>query len=372
MLIVLGATCLTLVFSAQDAMRASINGNRAPLAQTLGINALDWLAWGILTPFIALMARRFRLDASGSRTIRVAIWLAFAAVCLIADSLMTGVALYRLGIRMGPAAAARPTLPTFLLHWLPVTLGWNFITFCMIAGGFHAALYYRDMRTRQLREADLEARLARSELNVLRMQVNPHFLFNALHTVSALMVNDVPAAHNVLASVGDLLRSSMDHTAKQEIPLRDELEFVRRYVDIQRARFRDRLQVAVDVDDNALEALVPSLMLQPLVENAIRHGIEAHKGRGEIWIRGARDGESVVLTVRDGGLGHQRPHASTNDGPRSSNGIGLGNVSSRLEHLYGAAHSFTAGRGVDGCFEVLIRLPFHTQPAPLPVGAATV
>ena len=121
------------------------------------------------------------------------------------------------------------------------------------------------------------------------------------------------------------------------------------------------------MDDNALEALVPSLMLQPLVENAIRHGIEAHKGRGEIWIRGARDGESVVLTVRDGGLGHQRPHASTNDEPRSSNGIGLGNVSSRLEHLYGAAHSFTAGRGVDGCFEVLIRLPFHTQPAPLTV-----
>lgn len=360
MMIVLGVAALTLVFSAQDAMRGSISGNAAPFARTLGINALDWIAWGILTPFIALMSSRFRLDATGSRAMRATIWLAFAVVCLIADALMTGLALYRLGIRFGPAGAATP-LSTFLLHWLPATLGWNFITFCMIAGAFHAALYYRDMRARQLREAELEARLARSELNVLRMQVNPHFLFNALHTVSALMVSDVPAAHNVLASVGDLLRSSMDHTAKQEIPLREELAFVGRYVDIQRARFRDRLDVQIDVAEDALQALVPSLMLQPLVENAIRHGIEAHAGRGQIWIRGARDAGALVLTVRDGGFGEHRGPGASADESRSSNGIGLGNVAARLEHLYGPAHSFRAGHDAAGGFEVAMRLPYHTQ-----------
>lgn len=367
MLIVFGVVILTLVFSAQDAMRGSINGSPVPFVRTVGINALDWIAWGILTPFIALMATSFRLDTSGSRAIRVAIWLVFAVACLITDALLTGVALYRLGIRFGPGGAATP-ISTFLWHWLPATLGWNFITFCMLAGAFHAALYYRDMRLRELREADLEARLARSELNVLRMQVNPHFLFNALHTVSALMVNDVPAAHNVLASVGDLLRSSMDHTAKQEIPLREELTFVGRYVDIQRARFRDRLQVRIDVAEDSLDALVPSLMLQPLVENAIRHGIEAHKGRGEISIRAARDAGTLTLTVRDGGIEGERPLISSSHEPRTSNGIGLGNVSARLEHLYGGTHSFSAGHDAEGGFVVVMRLPYHTQPLPSRVG----
>jgi two-component system LytT family sensor kinase len=361
--IVLGAICLTLVFSAQDAMRASVNGFHTPLAQTLRINALDWIAWGLLTPFIALMARRFRLDASSGRIVRVAIWLAFAAACLIADALLTGVALYQFGIRIGPVTTSRPTLPVFLLHWLPVTLGWNLITFCMIAGGFHAALYYRDMRMRQLREADLEARLARAELNVLRMQVNPHFLFNALHTVSAVMMSDVPAAHSVLANIGDLLRWSMDHTAKPEVTLREELGFVERYVDIQRARFRDRLRADVDVDTTVLDTLVPSLMLQPLVENAIRHGIESHNGVGRISIRGVRDANSLVVTVRDTGRNEdERDRERIADEVRSSNGIGLGNVTARLEHLYGAGQSFSAGRDAAGGFAVIMRLPFHTQP----------
>jgi len=129
------------------------------------------------------------------------------------------------------------------LNWTVSTFGFNMIIYLMIVGAFHAALYYRDLRARQLREVDLAARLARSELNVLRMQLQPHFFFNALHTVSSLMLTDVPTAHRVITALGDLLRSSIDHTAHQEITLREELTFVRRYVDIQHARFRNRLDV---------------------------------------------------------------------------------------------------------------------------------
>ena len=192
-----------------------------------------------------------------------------------------------------------PPLGRYLVNFTFQGFGFNMIIFLMIVGAFHAALYYRDLRARQLREADLEARLARAELNVLRMQLQPHFFFNALHTVSSLMISDVPTAQRVISSLGDLLRSSIDHTARQEIPLREELAFVERYVDVQKARFRDRLDVHVDVPDDLLDALVPSLVLQPLVENAIRHGVEVDKRGGSISIVASRVGASIALTVRD-------------------------------------------------------------------------
>src|SRR5262249_49861612 len=147
---------------------------------------------------------------------------------------------------------------------------------------------YRDLRQRQVREADLRAQLARAELSSLRTQLQPHFLFNALHTVSSLMVTDVAAAQSVVSALGDLLRASLDHTAQQEIPLRDELAFVGRSLDVQRARFRSRLVAEVSVPDDLLDALVPSLVLQPLVENAVRHAVEPNANGGRIWISAER------------------------------------------------------------------------------------
>jgi len=255
-----------------------------------------------------------------------------------------------------------PPLPKFLVVWLAGSFGWNLITFSMIAGVFHAVLYYNDLRARQVREADLEARLARSELNVLRMQLQPHFFFNALHTVSALMVSDVPTAHRVLAALSDLLRSSLDHTAQQEITLRDELAFVNRYVEIQRARFRDRLTVEIDVAESALDAMVPSLVLQPLVDNAIRHGIEAYRRRGQIWIRAVREDGALVLTVRDNASPEHTATAMSTL-PRRAPGIGLINLEARLTQLYGGAHAFSAARDTQGCFAVTMRIPYHLEPA---------
>jgi LytS/YehU family sensor histidine kinase len=193
------------------------------------------------------------------------------------------------------------------------------------------------------------------------MQLQPHFLFNALHTVSSLMLTDVPTAQHVVSALGDLLRASLEHTARQEVPLGDELSFVERYLDIQRARFRQRLQVDVDVADVLRTALVPSLVLQPLVENAIRHGIEPSSEGARMRIAARRDGEQIVLTVENDGPPNGRGAADAGAAPGRA-GVGLANVEARLAQLYGSAHAFRAGWNGDGHFTVTLTLPYHTEP----------
>ena len=224
-----------------------------------------------------------------------------------------------------------PPLNQYLVNWVIGTLGGNTLIYCMIVGVFHAALYYRDLRARELREIDLEARLTRAELNVLRSQLQPHFFFNALHTVSSLMVTDIAAAQRVVSTLGDLLRSSIDHTSRQEIPLRDELGFVAKYIDIQKARFRNRIDVKVDVSPDDLDALVPSFVLQPLVENAIRHGLEPNPRGGSVWIGARRQDGSLELWVRDNGSVDHADHP-----PPTAAACGLTNTAARLSQLYGA------------------------------------
>jgi len=361
--LVVSAIGLTLLFTAQDVMRRRMSGDAADWSHSLLINGLDWVTWGMLVPVIAAVGGRYRLDVRERRAQHITVWVALGVASCIVAAVITGLVLHSAGIRFGPADAPGPPIGRFLLTWVASTSTFNVLIFFMVVAVLHAALYNRDLRARQLREADLGARLARAELNLLRMQLQPHFLFNALHTISALMVSDVPAAHRVVATLGDLLRSSLDLTARQEMPLRDELAFVGRYLDIQQARFRHRLAVETEADEAALDGLVPSLVLQPLVENAIRHGIEAHAGQGCIWIHATRAADRLVITVRDSGsTGRGSPPASAVDNGVPAGGIGLANIRSRLAQLYGDAQTFRAGRELDGHFAVAITLPFHTEP----------
>jgi hypothetical protein len=375
-LVVVSVVCLTLLFSAQDAMRRGVNGAPVNWSRVIAINALDWVVWALLLPLIVAIGRRIRLDGSGRRAARIIGWILLALAFSVVQASITGL-IIRLtnpaffGMAPPPGANASPRpLGLFLVNWTLATSSLNLLIFGMTAGVFHAMLYYRDVRSRQVRESELQTRLARAELNVLRMQLQPHFLFNALHTVSSLMVSDVPTAQRVVSALGDLLRSSLDHTAGQEIRLRDELAFVQRYVDIQRARFRHRLVIDVNVPDALGEALVPSLVLQPLVENAIRHGIEPSAEGGRIWIRATRRGGEVDLTVENEGI----PNDSTSNGNggRSRGGVGLANLEARLAQLYGSAHAFRADWNGHGRFTVTLRVPYHTDASlfPVPQGVA--
>ncbi len=205
------------------------------------------------------------------------------------------------------------------------------------------------------RAAQLETQLATSQLEALKMQLEPHFLFNTLNSIAALIRRRPEVAENMVAELAEFLRLTLENGGTQETPLRDELQFVTRYLNIERVRFHDRLSTTVDASEDALNAQVPNLVLQPIVENAIRHGIAPHAESGAIAIRARCDGTLLRIEVSDDGAG-----------PRNavpiSEGIGLRNTRSRLQQLYGSSASLRLepadGRGM----RAVVEIPFHTQP----------
>jgi LytS/YehU family sensor histidine kinase len=201
-------------------------------------------------------------------------------------------------------------------------------------GLYYAFAYHRRFREREIVAAQLEAQLATAHLQALRMQLNPHFLFNALHSAAMLTMMDPDAAHRVLVQLSALLRTTLDRSSSAEVPLAEEIDFLDRYLAIEQIRFQDRLQVDIRADDDALDGAVPNLILQPLVENAVRHGIARRSDARHLTIRGACANGSLVLEVEDDGPG--LPGGWTLTPPDGSGGVGLTNVRSRLERMYGA------------------------------------
>jgi len=214
----------------------------------------------------------------------------------------------------------------------------------------HAFDYYQKFRERELRSLELEKHLAEAKLEALQMQLNPHFLFNTLHGISALMHKDVETADRILSRLSDLLRRTLENTGTQEVPLKQELDFLERYLEIERTRFGDRLTVRMYIDPDTLEAQVPNLVLQPLVENAIRHGIEPHAKPGIIELRAQRKNGMLQLQVQDNGAGLP-------GGQPIEEGIGLSNTRARLQQLYGSAHQFRLHNLTSGGLVVSITIP---------------
>jgi len=220
------------------------------------------------------------------------------------------------------------------------------IFYLIIQVGVEAVRHYRTLR-------DREVSLAQAELRNLRLQLQPHFLFNALNTISATMYDDPAAADAMIAELSELLRLSLKTVHTQEVPLRAELESLSHYTALMQARFGDKLAVAVDVDPAAADALVPSLILQPLVENAVRHGNVSLLGQGRIDVRARRDGDQLTIDVLDDGPGTPGT---------KGNGVGLSATAERLRLLYGDAHRFSAGNttvGGGSGFAVAIAIPFR-------------
>jgi signal transduction histidine kinase len=222
----------------------------------------------------------------------------------------------------------------------------------LVLGMVHAVEYQRSMRESQLRVSELKNSLMHARLEVLRNELQPHFLFNALHSVSTLMHRNVEAADEMIAQLGDLLRLSLERKSVQEAPLREELAVLAPYLSILRIRFGDRLSIGVDVDPTLLDATVPLFLLQPLVENAIRHGIDRRAGAGRIEIRARSVDDSIEIKVADDGAGLAQ------NGFRE--GIGLSNIRLRLEQLYGARGSLKLNGNPDSGTEVAVRIPRQT------------
>jgi LytS/YehU family sensor histidine kinase len=212
-------------------------------------------------------------------------------------------------------------------------------------------LYYSRYREGEVRTAQLSAQLAQAQLQALRMQLHPHFLFNTLNAISTLVHKDPEIADRMIARLSDLLRLTLENIGIQEVRLAKELEFLERYLEIERMRFADRLEVRMQIAPETLDARAPYLILQPLVENAIRHGIAPRAARGCVEIGAERRDGKLVLTVKDDGPGMGATGAK--------HGVGISSTRARLERLYGAAHRFELENGENGGLIVTMELPFQ-------------
>jgi hypothetical protein len=236
----------------------------------------------------------------------------------------------------------------------------DFFTYCGIVAAHHAIHSQAEARDRAVAASELSASLARARLEALRAQLDPHFLFNALNSISVLALQGhKEAVVQTVSCLGDVLRISLGEGGEQEIPLAAELEFLDRYLELERVRLGDRLTVERRIDPATLDALVPSLLLQPLVENAIRHGIAARRGAGRIVVEATREADRLRVEVRDSGPGFE-----SGDAPRE--GIGLANTRARLEQLHGGAQSLEIGAAPEGGARITVRLPFRTAPSRTP------
>ena len=318
------------------------------------------LVWAGLTPLVAALARRLPPVGRG--------WPWRAAVHAAVGTGFNVVISTLLVVGLRPFAEGAPPFGAMLTG----TVLSNFLFDLLVYFGIVAAVLAYDAsrsaseareraREREVRAAQLEGQLAGSRLDALRMQLNPHFLFNTLHAVSSLMDRDVRAARKVIADLSGLLRVALDRVNEPEVPLDDELDFLGHYLAIERARFRDRLVVDTRVDPALGDALVPNLLLQPLVENALKHAVapRADGGRVEVGVR--REGDALVLTVADDG-----PGLAPGTEHRNGRGVGLRNTRERLERLYGDAHAFALRPREGGGLVAEVRVPYHPSPLPAP------
>jgi sensor histidine kinase YesM len=301
-------------------------GRERPFVKPL-IGTMTWSAVGGLLFFaVRWLVRRYPLQGRGRWLLRVPVYAAGVLLFGIAQTtLMWGarVVVYRL---VGFGHYHQKALSAYVTE-LPIQV----ITFSVMVGVLHSLEALRRARERELRNAHLESALARSELRNLRLQLQPHFLFNALNTVSAAMYRDPVAADEMLAQLAELLRASLRTAKADEVPLETELSILDCYLALMRARFGDRLQVEVDVAPETRRALVPSMVLQPLVENAIRHGNAERAGEGRVALRARACERQLTLEVENDG-----PGAEAVDGALEA-GTGLSVTAERLELLYGEA-----------------------------------
>jgi two-component system, LytTR family, sensor kinase len=319
----------------------------ASLPFLLALNFGYWYSWACLTPAILWLARWAPIERDSWKRALVHFPGVFVAtllhIGLTVASQTVIVSIVGQEQRPWQLEAQRMFFNNF---------DWEMMTYWSIVGLSHALRYYSEARDRALRESQLETRLVEAQLQALQRQLQPHFLFNTLNTISALMHRNVDAADNMIARLSDLLRISLANVGVQEVSLKDELDFLSKYLEIEQTRFRDRLTVVFDVQPDTLDALVPNLMLQPLVENSIKHGIGPRVAPGQIEIRSRRAGSLLELEVRDNGVGLSAARLSD-----FNRGVGLANTRSRLQHLYGSSHRFEFRQPPTGGLLVLIAIP---------------
>jgi two-component sensor histidine kinase len=345
-------TALGLFEAGQTYFYYDYQGNPLPWWQAFAFGMALWYAWAIVAVVVVLLARRFPVEQRN--------WPRWLLIHVPASVLC---ALLKLALdypvielfycpQPGLLSFGEFFRMAFPGHFHPYVL-----IYWAILGVWHALDYSRKYRDRELLASQLQARLAQAQLQVLRMQLHPHFLFNTLNAISALVHKDVHLADRMIARLGDLLRLTLENIGRHEVSLKEELDFIQMYLEIEQARFGPRLQVELAIDPEALDARVPYLVLQPLVENAIRHGIAPRTDAGRVALRAERVGPVLRLQVYDDG-----PGLPAHPPPDRRRGIGLANTRARLQQLYGSGHQFEIRNGSGRGLTIAVTIPFQPTP----------
>jgi two-component system LytT family sensor kinase len=328
------------------------SGEITPNWRNLAYYVLPWLVWAFYTPLIRIILRRWApLENAGQ-----ALWFAVHALTFSAGQVANEIA--------GSLLRAWSPWPKYqvigFVPFLVMELRGSLIVDLLAYAGACGVIYGLEarhkLRVQEMTASRLEAQLARSQLEALRVQLHPHFLFNTLNAISMMArKGETDGVVRMLAGLSDLLRLALASVGKAEVPLRLELDFIERYLALQQIRFSDRLQVKMHISPEALDARVPSLVLQPLAENAVRHGLSPRNEGGLLEIGAERNGADLVLSVRDTGVG------LLPESERSGEGLGLQNVRARLAVLYPNAHRFTLENHPGGGTLALVYIPFHND-----------
>jgi two-component system, LytTR family, sensor kinase len=336
-------TALALLATMQTAMSFSMRGQPIEWPRLLAWRAIDWYSCALFVPPFLWLVRRWPLErATWPR--RLPMYIGVTLIATIAKyALLFSLQSHFIGTARSQSfgmVLAGNAISELMIFWA-------------VVGVLHAVEFYRRYREREALTLELRAQLSQSQLDVLRAQLHPHFLFNVLNAATVLVHRDPDAADAMLTRLGELLRHALRSDPRHETPLREELELLDRYLDIMRTRFGDRLTVRRTIPADVESALVPTFVLQPLVENALEHGVDRVEGSGCVEIDAARDGDSLVLAVRDNGAGERTDaHAGL--------GIGLTNTRARLAALYGDAASLVLRPRSGAGTEVVLRLPFRS------------
>ncbi len=324
-----------------------------PFSDSLYVQMTWSYLWALATPLVLFAAARIPIERNN--WIRSS--LLHVPISIVLSVLLTAVGHIVLWLYWG-RPAGKPFSFVNMSRFVVANFSEGIGIYLLIALSSYAFGYYRRYREGKDRTLQLEAQLSYAQLQALKMQLHPHFLFNTLHSISALLHKDVEAARKMISRLGDFLRLTLENSGSQEVTLRQEMEFLTCYLEIERIRFQNRLVTRIELDPKILEAKVPNLILQPIVENAIRHGIAPRSTPGIIEIDAKHLDRVLRIQVRDNGPGIPEHRTSGN---LFEKGLGLSNTETRLERLYGTDHLFDLRNSPEGGLIVTLEIPFHTN-----------
>ena len=353
-LLFVGWTLVSIIFAGiSSAAAVGENNKEFGFVSALRLNLVQFYVWAILSPVVFRFSRRFPVEL---RPLNVRnLLLYFPALISFAGIHQV----IHLAVLWSITSRWRQKYPA-LLDCYRAYFAFGFyvdlIIALLIVIAVHALLYYQNFRASELAQSSLKTQLAKAQLRALKMQLHPHFLFNTLHSISSLVLEDPPKANSMIARLGDFLRLTVENSEQQLVTLKEETEFLRCYLDIEQVRFGDRLTVAFELEPQTLSAQVPHLILQPVVENAIQHAIAPRAARGHINIEAKCLDSLLRVAISDNG-----PGISSNAISPAKKCVGLTNVRTRLQQIYGSDFRFELANGGNGGLTVVIEIPFHRE-----------